>query len=86
MSDSFNVTNWGSINADAGPIPVRFTWGAGLGAQAQWSQAVPQSSGAHLITTDYEIDLDGSTFTYAFQLTNVGGSPTSYTLSGGSVG
>jgi hypothetical protein len=79
---AFNIANWGSISANAGPIFVGYTWG-GQGHGAQFAEAYPQSSGAQLVSSDEEIDNEGGQISYWFQLTNTGNQPTSYTLSGG---
>jgi hypothetical protein len=79
---AFNVANWGSIGANAGPISVGYTF-SGQSQGAQFAEGFPQSGGAHLISTDQEIDNDGGQITYWFNLTNTGNQPTTYTLSGG---
>jgi hypothetical protein len=79
---AYNVANWGSIDASPASFPVGFTFG-GQSQGAQFAEGFPQSSGAHLISDNEQIDNDGGSITYFFQLTNVGNEPTSFTLSGG---
>jgi hypothetical protein len=79
---SFNVENWGSIGAKAGPIRVGYTF-SGVGQGAQFAEGYPQSAGANLVSADQEVDNDGGQISYSFNLTNTGNQPTSFTLSGG---
>jgi len=79
----YNVPNWGSISANAGPIFVGFLINGGQNNGAQFAQGNPQSDGAFLVSDGHEIDLSGGQTSYWFQLTNTGGQPTSYTLAGG---
>ena len=81
---AYNVPNFGSIGANAGPFPVGYIINGGQNKGAQFAQGNPQSPGADLISTNHEIDLmaNGQTI-YAFQIKNRGGKPTSWTLAGG---
>jgi hypothetical protein len=80
---AYNVANWGSINANTGPITVSYTLGGNKGAQ--FAEGDPQNSGAYLISSNHGIDNNNGSIVYSFQLTNIGGQATSYTLAGGAL-
>jgi len=80
---SYHVPNWGSIAGFGGPIFVAYTLNGGTQNRAQFAEAIPQSDGASLISTDHTVELAGGRFTYYFWVRNETGTPTSFTLSGG---
>jgi hypothetical protein len=81
----YNVRDFGSIREN-GSVWVPYEVNRGQNRGAQYAQGIPQTRGAHLISTDHAIELvaDGRTG-YGFRLENVGTEPTSFTLGGGSV-
>lgn len=84
---ALNIRDFGSISANAGPIPVFFRLivggVVGVNRGAQFAQGNPQSSGADLVSTNHSIILNGNETTYRFDLRNRGNQPTSFTLAEG---
>jgi hypothetical protein len=83
-SMSYYVPNWGSIAGNA-TIWTGYTINGGQNYGAQFAEAIPQND-TSLMSYNHTVELYQGRYTYYFWIRNETGNPTSWTLSGGSVG